>query len=834
MRLRSVHNAWRGSERRTRSVMVVGLAGAMLVAGAAAYAGPGAAAPSSPEEAFTETPSKGADGHDHAHTDLAGVSMAELEKAANPRVGLRPKSGKAAQEARQAIAAGPEASGSWGAVHATAVVPVFSALLPNGKVLMWDSVGDEPTETYPDHTFTRAAVYDPATGESTRIDVQGANIFCAGFVQLSDGRIFVAGGNKDSALNGIKLTHIFDWTTNTWTRGPDMTGERWYPSVAALMDGEAFVIGGGPSQAEVRNTDGSMRQLSGVTAYGSRVYPFVQSGPDGRALVTGPESGLRRLSWWQAGSMENATARDALNRSYASFANYLPNKTLVVGGGVTTVDGKQVPESSTRIVDASGNTLTTTAAASMEFRRRQHNATILADGSVLATGGLSEVTTSDLVSLDKAVYAAERWDPATNAWATLASAAVVRQYHSTALLLPDGRVLTGGGGICGACKQVGYLRKDVEIYSPPYLYAADGSPAVRPTITSAPQTVKIADQFTVRTPNAADIAKVGLIRLGAPTHGADQSQRYLPLSFTTSGDTLTVTSPLNPAEAPPGHYMLFLVNQAGTPAVAPIVQVVSPPAGTATAPAARTGGPAVIAYSDINKGGRAQLLEPGKWQGSRGNLAQVQPLATSSVDVANGYEARLCRTDDLQTCVAYGPGVHNVPPADNDTTRSIVVTPKAGGSTPTGNLLKNPGFESGAVSWTGTTASITQTTSKPARTGTWKAWLGGNGRSSTEYVQQSVAVPAAAVAPTLEFWVRIDTREGTTTRIYDRLRVQIVNGTTTTTIGTYSNLDANSTYVRKTFDLSAYKGKTITVKLVASEDSSLQSSFVVDDTRVTP
>lgn len=832
MGFRSVRGRKRGSEGRARAVVVAGISGALMVAGAAAYAGPGVASPSSPKEAFAESAPEADDGHDHAHDDLAGTSMVELEKSADPKVGLRPKSGKAAQEAKEAVAAGPEVSGSWGPVQPTAVVPVFSALLPNGKVLMWDSVGDEPAENSPDHTFTRAAVYDPATGQSTRIDVQGANIFCAGFVQLADGRIFVAGGNKNSALDGIKLTHIFDWTTNKWTRGPDMTGERWYPSVAALMDGEAFVVGGGPGKAEVRNTDGSMRDLAGVTAYGARIYPFVQSAPDGRALVTGPEKAMRRLSWLQDGVMESWINRDEIYRTYASFANYLPNKTLVVGGGVSTVDGKQVPERSTQIVDASANFLTTTAAAPMEFRRRQHNATILADGSVLATGGMYEVSTNDGVSLDKAVYAAERWDPAADDWTTLASAAVVRQYHSTALLLPDGRVLTGGGGICGACKTLGYLRKDVEVYSPPYLYASDGSPAVRPTITSAPQTVKIADEFTVRTPNAADIAKVGLIRLGAPTHGADQSQRYVPLSYTRSGDTLTVTSPINPAEAPPGHYMLFLVNSAGTPAVAPIVKVVSAPAGTATATGARTGGPAVIAYSDINKGGRAQLLEAGRWRESRGNLAHVRTLATSSVDVANGWEAKLCRTDDLQTCVAYGPGSHNLPTADNDTTRSILVTPKDGTTPPPANLLKNPGFESGRVTWTGTTASITATASKPARSGSWKAWLGGNGTTSTESVQQSVAVPAAAVAPTLEFWVRIDTKESSTSRIYDRLRVQVVSGSTTTTIGTYSNLDANTAYVRKAFDLSAYKGKTISVKLVSSEDSSLQSSFVVDDTRV--
>src|SRR3712207_804600 len=113
-----------------------------------------------------------------------------------------------------------------------------AALRPNGKVLVWDSVGDEPAETYPDHSFTRAAVYDPATDTSKRVDVVGFNIFCAGFVQLANGNVFVAGGNLDTALRGIRQTHVFDWRTESWSRGPDMRDGRWYPSVASLPNDE--------------------------------------------------------------------------------------------------------------------------------------------------------------------------------------------------------------------------------------------------------------------------------------------------------------------------------------------------------------------------------------------------------------------------------------------------------------------------------------------------------------------------------------------------------------------------------------------------------------------
>src|SRR6478609_6855330 len=158
-----------------------------------------------------------------------------------------------------------------------------------------------------------------------------------------------------------------------------------------------------------------------------------------------------------------------------------------------------------------------------------------------------------------------------------------------------------------------------------------------------------------------------------------------------------------------------------------------------------------------------------------------------------------------------------------------------GGTTPppTGsNLLANPGFESGTASWAGTAGPITNNTGRPAHTGSWKAWLGGNGTTATENISQSVTVPSTAAAPVLSFWLRTDTSESGSTA-YDTMKVQVVSGTTTTTLATYSNVGANATYAQKSFSLSAYKGKTITVKYLMNEDASLQTSFVVDDTSVT-
>jgi subtilisin family serine protease len=147
-------------------------------------------------------------------------------------------------------------------------------------------------------------------------------------------------------------------------------------------------------------------------------------------------------------------------------------------------------------------------------------------------------------------------------------------------------------------------------------------------------------------------------------------------------------------------------------------------------------------------------------------------------------------------------------------------------------LLLNPGFESGNVSWTATSGVITSSTSQPARTGSWKAWLCGYGSTHTDYAYQQVSIPSTATSATLSFYLRITSSETTTTTVYDRLQVQILNssGSVLSTLATYSNLNKNSSYLLKSFDVTAYRGQTIRVRFYGTEDSSLQTSFVIDDT----
>ncbi|MGW2479824.1 hydrolase [Streptomyces sp. NPDC001571] len=148
-------------------------------------------------------------------------------------------------------------------------------------------------------------------------------------------------------------------------------------------------------------------------------------------------------------------------------------------------------------------------------------------------------------------------------------------------------------------------------------------------------------------------------------------------------------------------------------------------------------------------------------------------------------------------------------------------------------LLANPGFESGSSGWTATSGIINTSSGEPARTGAYKAWLGGKGTAHTDTLAQQVAIPAGCAA-SLGFQLHIDTAE-TSSTAYDTLKVQVLNsgGSVLATLGTYSNLNAASGYTQRTFDLGAYAGQTVTLKFTATEGSKLQTSFVIDDTALT-
>ncbi|MBX3244408.1 MAG: DUF1929 domain-containing protein [Acidobacteria bacterium] len=466
-------------------------------------------------------------------------------------------------------------TGSWSPPFSLPLVPIHVMLQINGTVLMWDSVGDNPAEDYPtpQHNWTRASIWDPSSNLVSNMDntTTGYNMFCAGHAHLPDGRAFLAGGNLNEDLHGTKTTHIFDPVTNVWTLGPMMTYARWYPSVTPLANGEMLITAGsstngGASKHEVYTTEGTIRQLSSLT-YNLPIYPWVQAAPNGKALVLGTNASMYYINTEGTGSRQSAGSRDSLSRTYGSYAMYDIGKVVASGGASSSKTAVVID-----FTNPNANPVATPT-SNMHFGRRQHNLTALPDGTVLATGGNSSGT--NLINMNTNVYDAELWDPATGQWTVLKRAEKRRQYHSTALLLPDGRVFTGGGGICGDCHNLGYLEKNFEIFTPPYLYDSDGSGAMaaRPAITYAPDAVAYAEEFMVETPIPNNISQAVLMRMSSVTHSVDFEQRRVPMTFTRTASGINANAPANANIAPPGFYMLFLIDNAGVPSIAKIMQI---------------------------------------------------------------------------------------------------------------------------------------------------------------------------------------------------------------------------------------------------------------------
>ena len=512
--------------------------------------------------------------------------------------------------------AGDEAEvGRWGPVIDWPVVGIHMALLQNGKVLAYDSSADRLG--VPDQSFTRATVWNPGSGRQTDAMLSlGFNIFCSGLAHLMDGTLFTAGGNE-GARDGISKTYTFDEDGNTWTEGADMAEERWYPTVTPLQNGEMLITDGVSFRAdapEVRETDGAFRSLTDA-AVDLELYPWIDVAPDGRAFVSGPDAAMRSLDPSGTGDWDLEGSRgDSLTRSYGSHALYDIGKILVAGGGPSTA--------SALTIDLNEAAPEVAPTAPMETGRRQHNLTVLADGSVLATGGNS--SGEPLIDMENGVYTAELWDPATGEWTTLDSMQVTRQYHSSALLLPNGRVLSAGGGICGDCTRAGYLAKNAEVFTPPYLYKGDGSGelARRPRIASAPRVVDYGEPMTVGTSAPRSIGKVAMVRLGAVTHSVNMEQRYVPLSFTARRRTLGVETPANPNIAPPGVYMLFVLKPNGVPSVARMIRI------------AEGGGP-----DNTFNFGKVQLNKRNGSAGLRAKVAGAGRILLSATKQVKGAEA---------------------------------------------------------------------------------------------------------------------------------------------------------------------------------------------------
>ena len=432
--------------------------------------------------------------------------------------------------------------GTWTAPFPWPIVAIHMMLMPDGRVL---SVGRSGTPQ----------VWDPATGNFESVPAP-ANLFCAGHALLPDGRVFVAGGHIKDGF-GLPNITLFSSENDTWTSGAPMARGRWYPTTTVMGNGDVVITSGTDQDSAVVTipevwSNGSLRQLtSAVHAF--PWYPRAWAAPNGLMYIAGPGQNTFWLSTAGNGKLTPGPSRLFGGRNYGSAVMYDDGRIIYAGGANTTNTAEVI-----NLNDASPSWQWT---SSMHFARRHHNLTALPTGEVLATGGVAGTTFDDIST---GVHAAEVWNPESGEWTVLASNSVTRGYHGTSLLLPDGRVLNAGSGQgAGAPDEF-----NAELFSPPYL-----SRGPRPTITSAPAEVSYGGQFRVETPDAATITHVSFIRLGAVTHAFDENQRFQRLTFTADATGLTITAPTSSNRAPPGHYMVFILNGNDVPSVAKIVRI---------------------------------------------------------------------------------------------------------------------------------------------------------------------------------------------------------------------------------------------------------------------
>ncbi|MET8012655.1 galactose oxidase early set domain-containing protein [Streptomyces sp. NPDC005271] len=477
---------------------------------------------------------------------------------------------------------------------------IHAVLLNNGKVLLIAGSGND-RDAFQAGTF-KTTVFDPATDTFTDVPTPD-DFFCAGHAQLPDGRVLVMGGNKDYAApdgsisyKGLKTSYVFDPATNRYTRTNDMIAGHWYPSATAMGNGDIASFGGLDESANGTVINERFHQATGAwkgccekqtwSFWG--LYPAMILLQDGRLFYTGshvfgvglPGSGAS-LYDYDTGTITDVPGLRRKDERDESMSVLLPpaqdQRVLTVGGGNHTIT-----ENAHRLTDLidlksddpgyvpgpdlpHGHYEDGTAQKGEEGKVYV-STVILPDGKVLETGGALHTYR------EKPVFEASLFNPVTGAFEPgLATDPVPRTYHSSSLLLPDGRVLSVGNN-----PGDGSFDRRISIYEPPYLFRG-----ARPRITSA-ASGEWAYGSTQRITVDKPVVKASLIRPAAVTHSSDPNQRYVDLPMTVvDGNTLDLNLTSNPNLAPPGWYMLSVVGADGVPSASRWVHIGGETAATA-------------------------------------------------------------------------------------------------------------------------------------------------------------------------------------------------------------------------------------------------------------
>lgn len=500
------------------------------------------------------------------------LALALVALTALPLLAQQVKAGKESNQAAPAPVAGKAAAkpnaaqvGVWSTPQQLGVVAIHAAMLHTGKVLFW---------WYPKGTATRspAKLYDYATGTITDASVSfDGDFFCSGATMMKDGRLMIIGGlfgnPHPHVLDlGIKLTAIFDPVTETWTQGPDMNFARWYPTAVELNDGKILALTGkdetGTKMVLPMEVYDPSTNVWTTLPSSANIGPMSDSYlkmkllPSGKIAMAGANA--QSLLFNPMTNKWTKSARMNFGNRYHGASVLLPglNKVFTAGGTLTYPGGGST--ATAEVIDFSQATPAWNYVAPMNFPRYNSNLVLLADGTVMEIGG------AQVSRYSQPVMTPEIYDPVADTWTEMADQPNPRTYHSTALLLPDGTVISAGSD--DPDNQPSGL--EYEIFSPPYLFKG-----ARPTITSAPTSITYWQRFLVSTPDAPNISRVALIRPGVTTHDNDFDQRYVDLTFSKGNGQILVTAPPNANSAPPGWYMLVLLNADGVPSIMPFLQL---------------------------------------------------------------------------------------------------------------------------------------------------------------------------------------------------------------------------------------------------------------------
>jgi len=493
--------------------------------------------------------------------------------------GVRPGAkARAAQTAITPLAAGvvptgganAQTQGVFGPPITWPIIGVHAVLLPDGRVLTYGT--DEQGQQGGQFVYD---VWDPAHGTEadshlTLPNTTATDIFCSAQSVLSaTGQVLITGG--DATVDGVRnysteQTELFDPLNNTLQSIPGMTYARWYPTAVDLSNGEVVILGGRQEPnidapaPEIFSPTAGWRTLAGASSVpalgfpdGNWYYPKAFLTPSGKIFVLGNWTYTYSLTTTGDGSVTLLSSQAVPGNYQLPALMYAPGKVLSLRAN------KKV-----NLVNVSLKTPAITTTTDLDQVRYWANTTVMADGKVLVNGGSAVAN-----ELTGVAYTAQIWNPLDGKWTVGAAAGKPRLYHSIALLLPDGSVLTGAGGAPGPVNNL-----NMEIYYPPYLYRKNtsGLPASRPTLTSAPSLVHVGQTFTATVAANQTIGRVTMVRTGSVTHSFNPSQRFVPLTFVQSGQTLTITMPTDPDVALPGYYMMFVL-KGGVPSVAKIVRV---------------------------------------------------------------------------------------------------------------------------------------------------------------------------------------------------------------------------------------------------------------------